>query len=865
MSVMMNRILIILGALMLMHGVVSAQSSKMKRANKAFESLNYQQAIEYYNEVLGKEDNARAKINLAESYRKVNNTEEAEYWLGQIVNMPESEAVHKLYYGMMLQTNGKCDLAREWFIKYVEEVPDDLRGQYLVRACDYEEELMIKNEGVYEIENMPFNTDLDDFSPMLYGEGIVFASEYKEAGTPIKRESTWTGNPFLELFFVERTKTRKRKQTVYEYGNAKTFSNRLNTKYHDASVSFNKDETEVYFTRNNFISGKTGRDDDGAIRLKIYSAQSQGTGYTWTNLEGMPFNSDEYSVAHPAISADGEKLYFSSDMPGGFGGMDLYVAEIENGRWSPPTNLGPGINTEGHEVFPYEGPDGNLYFSSNGHVGLGGLDLYSMQIKNNGEFGNIVNLGYPMNTVSDDFGIVMNDAGDFGYFSSDREGGFGKDDIYSFKKSAAKVRLLVIDDETGKGISNAEVVSELTGNTYVTNAIGIVELDQKLNECSNFTASASDYLENVNEGCTKDIKDGEGLVVEIPLKRNLVFDLFGKIIDQTTQAPISGAKVELIPTGCKDMKRQTAMTGMDGSYYFEEIGKDCCFEVRASKDPTFLANRSAKKCTDDVRTSTSFKQDIYLSPIRPLQTVVTTSPNRPVTTTRPATTITRPTKPAGTVVSTTRPTVVSNASVSTVQNTTRPTTVQTYPATTTTQTSGTTYTTGTTYSGSQTVVTQGTTLNSFGQGRTPGTYLLHIYYDFDQSYIREDAQNELNKLFSLLRENPRYVVEIGSHTDSRGSYKYNDRLSQRRAESVVRWLREKGIAGNRLKPMGYGETVNVNNCKNNIPCSEEEHQWNRRTEFRVLGYYDGEGRFISTVESAKPNHVSVDQCQSCPF
>ncbi len=855
----MRRYFLILGIFALTTFSLSAQSSRMKRANKAFENLNYQEAIELYSEVLGKEDNTHAKMNLAECYRKVNNTEEAEYWLGQIVNMPESEAVHKLYYGMMLQTNGKCDLAREWFIKYVEEVPDDLRGQYLVRACDYEEELLTKNEGVYEIENMPFNTALDDFSPMFYGEGIVFSSEYKDAGRPIKREHTWTGNPFLELFFVERTETRKRKETVYEYGDAKPFSNRLNSKYHDAAVSFNADQTQIFFTRNNYLSGKTGRDDDGAIRLKIYSAESQGEGYAWVNLEGLPFNSDEYSVAHPALNEDGTKLYFASDMPGGFGGMDLYVTDLDNGRWGPPSNLGPGINTEGHEVFPYVS-NAQLYFVSNGHVGLGGLDIYGMQIKDNGEYGNIINLGFPINSTSDDFGIVMNEKGDMGYFSSDREGGFGKDDIYSFKKSAAKVRLLVIDEESGQGIPNAEVISEITGNTYTTNAAGIVELEQKLNECNNFTASAQEYIENSQEGCTKDLKeDEEGIIVEIPLKRHIEFDLFGIVFDQNTNQRLSDVKVELIPSGCESGETQVVTTNARGEYSFPEIQKNCCFEVRASKDLTYLATRSSKKCTEGIKQSTSFKQDLFIAPVRPVQTLAsTTTNNRPntVVTSRPVHSTTSNQHVAGTNHSSQGTSTTSHVSGSYTQPSTTA-----YHSTMTHSSS--TYPTSTINGG--TFTQSSTTTHSFDQGRTPGTYLLHIYYDFDQSYIRKDAISELEKLYALLADNNKYVVEIGSHTDSRGSFKYNDRLSQRRAESVVRWLKERGIESRRLRPKGYGETVNVNNCKNNVPCSEEEHQWNRRTEFKILGYYDSDGKFVSMVESEKPQHVSVDQCQSCPF
>ncbi len=831
-------------------GSIFAQSSKLKRANKAFEELNYQEAIELYNQILEKDgSSAEAKIHLADSYRKINNTVEAEYWYGQVVLMPQSDPVHKLYYGMMLQTNGKCDLAKEWFVKYVEEVPDDLRGQYLVKACDYEEELMTKNEGIYEIENMPFNTDLDDFSPMFFGEGIVFSSEYRDAGTPIRREAAWTGNPFLELFFVDRTILDK-EEFEYEYGESNPFSNRINSKFHDAAVSFNEDETMIYFTRNNFIEGKTGRDDNGAIRLKIFSAESDGAGSAWRTLEGLPFNSDEYSVAHPALSPNGTRLYFSSDMPGGFGGMDLYYTESENGRWSPPINLGPGINTEGHEVFPYVSKDSKLYFASNGHVGLGGLDIYHMDIKENNEFGEIINMGYPINSISDDFGIVIDDSGFFGYFSSGREGGQGDDDIYSFKKTAARVEVFVYDEETKEGIEGATVINDCTGTEYTTNSAGFVWLEQKLETCCNYNASFEDYKENGQEGCSKGLLAGEKVLVEIPLSKPLLFDLAGIILDETTQLPIADATVELIPLDCTNKEPQTLTSKEDGSFFFE-IDKDCCYELRASKDGEYLATRSKEQCTKELTKSTSIQQNILLAPVMPVNTMVSTGENHStISGTHTTGTHTTGTHTTGTHTTGTHTTTSGNTTIS-----------STYPTHTTTH-SGTTTRPATTHSN---VVTNTTTTPSFNQGRTPGTYLLHIYYDFDQSYIRNDARPELERLLAMMQENPQYVVEIGSHTDSRGSYRYNERLSQRRAEAVVRWLKSKGIESKRLRSKGYGENVNVNNCSNNIPCSEEEHQWNRRTEFRILGYYDANGEYIDIVKSARPTKINVDRCQDCPF
>jgi len=333
--------------------------AQMKRAVRAMESLNYQEAITLFNKVLEKNDNPEAKILLAECYRKVSNSEDGEYWYGQVVRLAESEPIHKLYYGQMLQRNGKCDLAKEWYEKYVEEVPDDLRGQYLVSACDYEDELMTKNAGVYQINQLEFNSNLDDMSPTIYGDGLIFASE-RDKGIAIKRTHTWTGNPFLELYYLDAKPVDSEECGEYTFGSPKKFSDDLNSKFHEAAVTFSDDESQLYFTRNNYVKGKPGKSDDGIVKLKVFTATKKGD-KELGSLEGLPFNSDEYSVAHPTLTADGKKLYFSSDMPGGFGGMDLYVSEKESGSWGPPLNLGPGINTEGNEVFPHYDSKDRLY------------------------------------------------------------------------------------------------------------------------------------------------------------------------------------------------------------------------------------------------------------------------------------------------------------------------------------------------------------------------------------------------------------------------------------------------------------------------------------------------------------------------
>ena len=788
------------------------EAQKLKKAKRQMEFLNYVGAIEIYNQILEKDDVAEAKINIAECYRKISDSENAEYWYGQVVRLPEAEPIHNLFYGQSLQRNGKCDLAKEWYEKYISAVPDDMRGQYLVEACDYEDELMTKNSGIFDIQHPDFNSNLDDFTPVYFNDGLVFASE-RDKGTAVKRRHSWTGNPFLELYYIEAKQEDGENCGNYEYGSPEKFSGKkLNTKFHDAAVTFSSDESQIFFTRNNITDGKVGKSDDNIVKLKVFSASNTG-GSNWGNLEGLPFNSDEYSVAHPTLTPDGTKLYFASDMPGGFGSMDLYVSERESGRWGPPMNLGPAINTEGNEIFPYYHESERLYFSSDGQIGLGGLDLYYMDDKGEGQWGEVVNMGYPLNSISDDFGIAMNEEGTCGHFSSDRDGGAGRDDIYSFRKTASPVEILVYDKETKEPIEGATVVNDCTGNTLTTDAEGKVKIDMKMNECCNFAASMEGYLENAEEGCTKDISIGDPVFVEIPLEPETKFELEGVVFDMNTGLPLPGALVELT-NDCEDAV-QTVVADSTGAFSFPLI-EDCCYTVKGSKED-YLAASVKDQCTRDLVEATTLQTTINLMPITVGDEVVG-NPD-PF---NDATDLVDPNDPnnPGKIYDPNDPTTNGRGSDD---------------------------------------WTRGPGTKEIGE---PYTYLVHIYYDFDQSYIREEDYGELEKLLLVLDDNPEYVVEIGSHTDSRGSFAYNKSLSQRRAESVVRWLTENGVSRERLVPLGYGENENVNDCANRIPCSEEKHQMNRRTEFKVLGKI---GEYDPEEVSLPQNNPRVDACQGCPF
>ncbi|MEZ4961795.1 MAG: OmpA family protein [Saprospiraceae bacterium] len=838
--------------------VATAQNGKLKQAQQKMDNLDYMGAIELYNQVLEHNDVAVAKINLAEAYRKINDTPNAEYWYGQVVRLPEAEPIHKLYYGMMLQRNGKCDVARDWYQQYVDLSPDDQRGHYLLRGCDYEEELMSRSAGMYEVKNCDFNSASDDFSPQMYKAGLVFSSE-RDTNPIIRRTHAWTGNPFLDLYYLDLKQVGNKEEGCgnYVFGRPEKFSNEINTKFHDAAVSFSKNGEEIFFTRNNYLDGKKDYDDEGIMRLKIFYARSEGEG-KWGELQSLPFNSNEYSVAHPTLSADGTKLFFSSDMPGGFGGMDLYVSEKESGRWGPPMNLGPDVNTEGHEIFPYAAHDGRLYFSSDGHIGLGGLDIFYTEDKGEGVWSTPENLGYPVNTVSDDFSIIFNEEGTCGFFASDREGGVGHDDIYSFKKTGITVEVLVFDEKTEAPLEGAQVYVACLEDTMTTNAEGKIHFDMKLNDCCKLSASLDDYEPNGTDACTKELTLTDKLEVKIPLTKSAEFMVEGVVFDGFTGLPMEGSTVT-IENDCGQPLADPFTTPPSGKFYFK-LDEECCYRLKATMDGYF-AGIADSVCTRGLTTTETLKENLYLMP----------------TSTAGLNTGGRPPVP-GTQLGgkeETEYTYLDPSSKIWMDKETMLPAQGKYP-------DGREYDKGilkddnfpvgfipknngdNADKGDIVMNDKNGRENQSDNGPTAIPYLLHIYYDFDQSYLREDAIPELEKLYKVLVDNEQYIIEIGSHTDARGSYHYNQRLSQRRAEAVVRWLGDKGIDRTRLVARGYGEKVNVNDCVNNVPCSEKQHQMNRRTEFKVIGCRNCIDPSKTLISKANPD-VKVDECKNCPF
>lgn len=750
-----------------------AQNAKMKRAEKAMEALDYPTAIQIYHDILEKEDVLAAKIKLAEAYRKTTNYQNAETWYAQVVSIPDVEPINYFYYGLMLQRNDKCDQAQLWYNQFLKLKPYDYRKKFLQNACAYQEELMTKLANSLDVELPVFNSVYDDLGPAFYGNGVVFGSlnlREKSTTKPVKA--------FFDLYYVEADAKREGNALNLNYGAVQKFSANLNTRLHEAIVTFNENETEIFFTRNQ--ANTKNKDEEKVILLEIMTATRLDQD-KWSDLKPLSFNSEAYSVAHPALSPDGKRLYFSSDMPGGFGGKDLYLSFRENDRWGPPINLGPAINTEGDELFPFYHIEGKLFFASDGHFGLGGQDIYVIEDLGNGDWGEVENMGYPINTSFDDFGLILHRNGDFGYFTSNRKGGMGGDDIYSFRKKslALTTQIIVVDAATGKGIAGASIKTSCGMPDLQTGVDGQLAIDLNIDNCCTIFCSMLDYSPQTLPVCVGDWEGKDTALVYVALERSVIrppsppvieklFSISGTIFDETSGLPLEGATVKLLGENCQ--LPRPIQTDASGEYTFE-IMDDCCYQLRVEKGNYFSRTIDANICPDKKLTTRAFLKDVSLQPY--LLTI-------------------------------------NERTLDKKSNITAPK-----------------------FEGEEAESFELSTPTVYDDDFP--TFKLNVYYESGRSSVKKESVGELKRLLRLLQDNPKLILEINSHTDSYGSDTDNNRLSQKRADNIVRWLSQMGIEQYRLIAKGYGESRLVNNCGDDIPCSEEEHQLNRRTEFKVVG------------------------------
>jgi len=626
-----------------------AQSGALRKANNYYDSFAYIKAISAYEQIV---ENGNGSLEvyqkLGDSYYFNAQMEEADKWYQKM--MDTGEKISSLYYFRAAKTSKfleNYDRANEYFRILETLKNDDVRVQRYLDNKNYLEEIEIQS-GRYNISNVNISSPFNDFAPSFFKDKLVFSSS-KEKKSFSDAKNKWSKQPYLELY----------SGIINENGEieeADRFSKRLATRLHESTSAFTKDGKTIYFTRNNIINSKMRNDTVNVTRLKIFTATNEGNG-KWTKEKELPFNNDNYSVAHPTLSQDERKLYFASDMPGGFGMSDIYVVDIlGDGKFSEPRNLGPKINSEYRDTFPFISKDGTLYFASDGHLGLGGLDIFATMLR--GDEQEIYNLGKPVNSPADDMTFIINAETKRGFFASNRTGGKGGDDIYSI-------------------LETKSIVIKCQGN------------------------------------------------------------ISGLVVNKDTGKTIADASIEI-----RDNKSGLVYKGKTDSLGTFSTDVDCNlgeYAIATSKDKFF---------PDVVSVNISRTQPMVSKSIM-LQTEAKPAPK-------------------------------SGVDIAKVLN------------------------------------------------------LNPIYFDTNKALITDLARIELDKVLKYLKEYPTVKIEIGSHTDSRGSDAYNLKLSSRRAKATANYIISKGIDASRIKSKGYGETVLRNGCGNGVKCSKLEHADNRRSEFIVI-------------------------------
>lgn len=793
--------LLIVFALFLTALPVQAQNGKIKRGDKWYELMAYPAAVRKYEKGLKKNRDLRAMERLADAYRQIGMYQEAEKWYAEVVQTSGAAPINMLHYGQMLKSNGKYSEARKWFDAYLQTGESPQVAARMKESCDFALEGK-KDSARYQITPETFNTGKSEFSPVLYGNGMIFTAEKK--GGAVDRLNLRNENSFYDLYYTERS-TNKQGFTV------KALKGKVNRKYHDGPATLSPSQDTLYFTRSNYVQEKKGRNAKNLSKLKVLMAQNDKG--KWKNIEMPKFNSDNYSCGHPTISKDGKSMIFSSDIPGGFGGSDLYISRLEGGEWSIPQNLGSAVNTEGDESFPYLHEYGTLFFASTGHPGFGGYDIFYSDPAGAG-WSKPVNAGYPLNSPTDDFSIAWIKNKAIGYFASDRD---GDDDIYRFSRKM-EVRGLLVDSRTGAPLPNTAIsISDASGREakYITNSEGkFIHLGEWGRDYF-VTANKEEYVEKREKISGAGMGPMEDIEFVMRMERDMLFTIFGTVTDATDGAPVDDVKVRLIGKSEKPLR-----SGNDGKY-FDNVNEDTEYAVIFMKNgyipQVYEFSTIGKTDPEDFEFNPKLERGNYLlvegvtllredeSPVAGVnvRTVdVNNRQERKATRSRLDGKWWKVLDPSIEmfVVGSKEGFFASRADLplpdSSWTDSVAPVTLYMVPY-------------------------------------EVGALVKTIYYDYNESAIKKIASKDLYEIVYFLQDNPEASIELDSYTDSRGGDVYNEKLSQRRSDAAVNYIVTRSISRKRLLAKGLGEANPVNKCKDGVPCTDEEYGQNRRTEIRI--------------------------------
>lgn len=610
------------------------------------------------------------------------------------------------------------------------------------------------------------NSDGYDFAPVKYRNGLVFVTSRRKSGP----QDSQTGETFFELWFSELDPNQQPLEP-------NLFSIQLKSQFHENAVALSRDENKIYYTRNSAeVSQQTGRKV-----LNIFEATRNRE--TWTNQQPLPFNGKDFSCMHPSLTPDGNKMIFASNMPGGMGGLDLYLIEKKDDQWSMPINLGPEVNTPGNEVFPFFHESGTLFFSSDGHRGLGGFDLFMIDLSGP-KWGAVSNLGIPFNSEQDDVTFYLNSESSAGFFASSRTGGKGKDDIYRFEAPQGikgievpelrRIIVRVADDAFGKKAVGAAIrvfdqtdkeskdLEDLYQADWIPDPKMPGVLTLKLSTKIPKDLPPPDYLTSNSGLVTLDLEANKKFLLHISKPGFKTKE----ITVNTNQVQPDPLYVFLEPTQCIPYSGKAISESTGRGIPFAEI------KLRNENNGATTLQYSDQSglftyCLEPNAQYTLIGEKVgYNTGLSSISTIEASSLNALEGTLR------------------------LGANTSNFSN---------------------------------------------APGIRQGSILIleDISYDFNKSPIRVGEGREFKELGYLLLKFPTMEVEMNFHTDTRGQENYNLQLSENRAQSAKRQLEQMGIPSYRINTVAKGEEQPRNHCKNGINCDENGHLYNQRVEVVV--------------------------------
>ncbi len=720
-------------------------TAKEAQAEKLYASFSYMKAAKLFKQLADQNINPDFTVKrLADCYSKMGDYKNAESSYSKLYESGKADAEEIYGYAQALKSNGKYKEAEQILDKFYYQNRNDSRGlEHTSKKGALDK--ILNEKPYFDIKNLDINSGLSDFSTAYSGDKVVFASN-RGKNPSVVTEHTWNEQPFLDLYSANKDAQGNLSMPV-------KLSKRVNTKYHEGPAAYSADGKYVYITRNNYFNSTYKKSSKGVNNLKLFRGKQVNNEWVF---EDFPFNNDEYSVGHPGLSADGKVLYFVSDMPGGMGGTDIYtIAVNDDGSYGEPKNLGKTINTEGNEMFPFIHESGTLFFSSNGHVGLGGLDIFAAQSKG-GKYNKITNLAQPLNSGLDDFAFAIDKDMKQGYVSSNRDGGKGSDDIYLVNmlrplKQTYSIKGVAVDQFTKKPVEGATIVfTDNSGNKVgetKTGPNGNYNFEVEPQQNYKLVGTKEKYIPGENPFNTNELgEEKTELEKNIDLIPDVGFSFYGIITNKKDKAPLQDVKVSVkeLETGKEILQLMTPASG------------------------DFRKILEGAKLNDKITYAINLEKAGYMTKSVPF-----------------AKTLTKP--------------------------------------------------------GEYKIHEEmdlGMDKIEVGLDLAKIIDIKPIYFDLGKFNIRKDAATELDKIVKVMNENPTMVVELGSHTDCRSSIASNMKLSDARAKASAAYITGKGIGKDRIYGKGFGEAKLINGCACEgavkSTCSDAEHQANRRTEFIIV-------------------------------